>query len=459
MEKQGILETITECFDNEASAGALLAKSGVKKAFFPPFGTPNLDGWWREVCKKLELGMGGESSLENLLKSAADIYPGNKKFQGFRETTSLPENRNNRGGNITLKFPELSTEESIKVLDKVKEMAMETGGDINISFGRHGSSLFSLSITGVESQEEIENLTRRIERELAEEGYKGSVQVEPYHFRDYYSDPITAEGPDGQRYSLDRMPASTRVKDIARGVMHQYSDDVWPSQQGQKTQAIVDQVTEGGQSKRLDPRDTLHDAGVRPGDTLRVAPERTAGAIDPLMREAALARVKNEVLKFAEAHPGFEVDANSLVAPTEYIFWFSTRGFAPPFSPGGPPRPIDEHEVLVELPGDFPIEAPRAWWQTDIFHPNIDFNTGWVCLGALQEHYRPSLDFGELCQMLFDLAGFRNYAVTEGHNKDAAKWALSPEGQQAIEAIGGLSVIGRMVMEGAPEQKLNIRKI
>ena len=327
-----------------------------------------------------------------------------------------------------------------------------------INLGEQGSSRFNLTLEGL-TDSQIDNLFEEVRESCRSRGVSADIHIEPYHFRDYYADPLTAEGPDGRRYALDRIRASTRVKDIARGVMHQYSDDVWPSRQGQKTQAVVDQVAADGKGKRLDPGETLHDAGVRPGDTLRVAPERTAGAIDPLMREAGLARAKNEVLKFAESHPGFEVDANSLVAPTEYLFRFSTKGFAPPLSPGGPPRPINDHEVLIELPDDFPIKAPLAWWQTEIFHPNIDPATGWVCLGALQDQYRPSLDFGELCQMLFDLAGFRNYAVTEGHNPDAAKWALSPEGQLTIEQIGGLSIIRRMVMEGEPEQQLNIREI
>ncbi|VFN03065.1 MAG: Ubiquitin-conjugating enzyme [Candidatus Kentron sp. G] len=244
--------------------------------------------------------------------------------------------------------------------------------------------------------------------------------------------------------------------------MPQYADDVWPARQGQKVQATVDQVTPDGSSKRLDPRQTLHDAGVRPNDTLRVSPERTAGAIDALMREEALARVRGEVLRYAESHPGFAVDANSLVAPTEYLFRFNKRGFGIPQNPDTPdsyPPVIDSHEVLVVLPPDFPIKAPEAWWQTDIFHPNIDPASGWVCLGALQEHYRPALDFGELCQMLVDLAGYRNYAIDEGHNAQAARWALSPAGQLAIEGIGGISVIGRMVMAGEPERALRIRKL
>jgi len=234
---------------------------------------------------------------------------------------------------------------------------------------------------------------------------------------------------------------------------------MWPSNKGQRTQAVIDKVGEGGANERLDPRQTLHDAGVRPGDTLHVSPQRTAGAIDPMLREAALARVRNEVLAYAESHPGFKVEANSLVAPTEYLFRFSVPGFGPPGAEGGTPKRIDYHEVLVELPPDFPIKAPEAWWQTDIYHANIDFKSGKVCLGVLQEHYRPSMDFGELCQMLVDLAGYRNYTVTEGYNAEPAQWATTLEGQRAIESIGGISLLGRMVMDSVAEKTFKIRKI
>ena len=172
-----------------------------------------------------------------------------------------------------------------------------------------------------------------------------------------------------------------------------------------------------------------------------------------------------------ESHPGFEMSANSLVAPTEYEFEFTTPSFGPPPGPDRPPLPIDAHRVLVELPPDFPEQAPAAWWQTEVFHPNIHPETGYVCLGALKEHYVPGMDFGELCQMLVDLAAYRNYAVVEDDparpgelrgaalDTAAARWAVSADGQRAIEARGGISLTGRMVLAGAPERQLRIRRV
>ena len=78
----------------------------------------------------------------------------------------------------------------------------------------------------------------------------------------------------------------------------------------------------------------------------------------------------------------------------------------------------------------------------------------WVCLGTLAESYQPSLDFGELCATLADIAGYRNYSVValsdevdpatgqallkgDYYDENAARWAFSDRGQERIIAIGG----------------------
>lgn len=459
MEDKGLINELAERFDNDHATVGLLYKAGIKRTHFRPFNSMPIQQWWRHVCETLD---GGPilDGLERLLRAAADESPGNPLFKDYVDEQSKPNNRDGVAGNIQLTLPaNLPGEILLQIIDRATAFAKETGGTFVLNLVTQGSSHFHFSIDGV-PPETIDRVMQELRRICEEHGVDGQVTREPHHFRDYYSDPLTAEGPDGQRFALDQVRASTPAKDIARGVMNSYTDDVWPTTKtGQRQQAVIDRVTSEG-AVRLDPRQTLHDAGVRPGDTLQVSPERTAGAVDPLLREEALARVRVQVLDHAAANPGFEVEANSLVAPTEYLFRFRAPSFAPPLSPGEPPRPIERHEVLVELPPDFPIEAPLAWWQTEIFHPNIDPEYGLVCLGALRENYQPGLDFGELCKMLVDIAAYRNYAFEEGwFNEAAAKWALSEEGQAAIEQAGGFSLIRRLVEAGQPQQPLRIRRI
>jgi hypothetical protein len=451
----------TTDFTPALTAGTLLAKAQIRSAALRPFGEPTILEWWQRACQHA-YDTHGAAGPVRLLRAAADTFPGEARLAEFLDERSRPDKRGNRGGNIRINLPDtVSVGDVLRILETAKAAAMETGADVELNLGSRGSSRFSLSITGDHTEDEIETIRAAIERALVTANHPGNVTVERHRFRDYFSDPLTLEGPDGRQFAVDRIPASTTAAELARGVMHQYADDVWPSRKGHKTPAVIDKVSpDGASSQRLDPRDTLHDAGVRPHDTLRISPERTAGAVDPLMREAALARVRIEVLAYAEAHPGFEVEANSLVAPTEYLLRFTARSFAPSNRDDqGPPVPIDRHEALVVLPADFPVQAPEAWWQTDIFHSNIHPKTGWVCLGALREHYRPAMNFGDLCQMLVDLAGYRNYVVDEGHNPAAARWACTPEGQAAIESIGGIPLLGRLVMDAVPEQSFRIRRM
>ena len=460
LRQQRILTTIAELFAEKSAAGALLKRAGMRETGFRPFGDPSIEAWWEHVFVETE-NKHGRSWIEKLIKAASETYPGNTDLARFQKTGSSLDTLEAHGGNIRISIrQELTFEQIMAVIDRVEKLVESTGRGVECVLGYDGSSNFCLSITGDPSDDEVQRIVSTIQQTLAEEGIAAEVAPEPHRFRDYYSDPLEIEGPDGRRFGIDQVRASTPVSDVARGVMHQYADEgVWPTRQGQKTQAVVDKVDAAGGSERLDPRQTLHDAGVRPGDTLRVSPERTAGAINPLLRDAALARVRNEVVNYAENHPGFEVEANSQVAPTEYLFRFSQRSFGPPTREGGTPIRADHQEVYIQLLPNFPIQAPLAWWQNEIFHPNIDPKTGRVCLGDLLDHWRPAMNFGELCQMLVEMAAYRNYVVTEGYNEQAAKWAVSPEGQLAIERIGGISMIGRLVMDGMPERQLRIRRL
>jgi len=116
--------------------------------------------------------------------------------------------------------------------------------------------------------------------------------------------------------------------------------------------------------------------------------------------------------------------------------------------------------VSLQLGPEFPQTPPQLWWMTSIFHPNIYPNydspqsrrnpgaRGHVCLGVIAESWQPALDFGDLCRMLVDMAGFRNYALFElvdtphgrslkgnFYDERAAWWVIDNEDR--IEAIGG----------------------
>ncbi|MEY9927466.1 hypothetical protein ABH926_002100 [Catenulispora sp. GP43] len=286
----------------------------------------------------------------------------------------------------------------------------------------------------------------------------GYIIVEPGR-PDYVLQALLVCGPDGRRFQITGAPAQQTVANIANDVLYQY-----PTFRDRTRPTVVDLVGPTGQGDRLDPDDTLHDAGIRDGDELRVGFQATAGAVHPQHREEALYRVRNQIVAYAKAHEGFGVEVDWPQLPSEYTLEFRARSFAPNPDGGAEPVEIDRpHRVMIQFGPDFPMTPPQVFWLTPIFHPNVypmyeceaarnqPHARGLVCLGELAMSYQPSLDFGELCQTLVDIAGFRNYrlfeptgwvdahgnplVVDDFFDEDAMKWAWAH--QDRIAAIGG----------------------
>jgi hypothetical protein len=274
---------------------------------------------------------------------------------------------------------------------------------------------------------------------------------------------LVIQGPDGRSFRFSDVPVTTRVADVAAAVVAEYGPQRSPSEASRPFAA--DLVGDDGVEERLSPSATLHEAGVQDGSSLRVGFQATAGVINPSLRQEALQRARTQILKFAAASPDVGVHSNSHSFPTVYEIEFSAQSFGPPAEATGEPVVIDRHLVQIELGADYPLTAPVVFWLTAIFHPNIypayDCELarqrpqlrGLVCLNELSEAYRPDLDLGYLCQVLRDLAGYRNYSLmtradavdaagrpdTLWHNNAfdlaAAQWAMAhPE---RIVAIGG----------------------
>lgn len=278
--------------------------------------------------------------------------------------------------------------------------------------------------------------------------------------RPYLLKLVRAFGPDQQPFDLSGVPSTTPVSDIASAVLARYDSGPIRDRLRRRRRTVVDLCMPDGSFQRLDPSLSLHDAGVRDGDTLNVYPESTAGVTQ--LRIQAILRVRREIFRYANERREFWVDrVDDPDFPTEYDIRFRAPGFRPPDddSPCALPQPQPEHSAVILLGAKFPLEAPAVIWLSPVFHPNImpeprgDLPEGLVCLGPLDESYRPTLDFGQLCQMLVDMAGYRNYDVrvqsaggSGWFNDRAAMWAASEKGAEMIAAIGGTPSA-----EGAPE--------
>lgn len=444
--KLGIENAIVLAFSSPNAARALLLSSDFPEGRIP-LHFDDAEQFWAQVFNLLRAGI--IEDPVSLVQKAAENFPGNLEFKAAMAHAEQAQRQQGKEPEIA-SSPRVSPEDEVggfsvlitggadvrTVLDRSREIAAARGIDSPIDFGVVNGELAQLRLRHATSEQALE-----LAQVLEGEGLTDRVDVMPNEFRDYLFQRIFVEGPDQGRYELNDVPASTRIKDIAQAITNDYTRS-WPlGRDGEARRAVMDKIDETtGVRERLEADATLHQSSVEDGDTLHMAPEATAGGLNANLKIEALARARSQVMAFAEDQIHFKVRANAKNAPTEYLLNFTAPGWGPPSGTGGEPYPVTDHEVLLLLPSDFPMLAPGAFWQTPVFHPNIARKNGKVCLGVLEDRYRPGLDFAELCQMLVDIAGYRNYEVEEGYDEEARNWALSSAGQIAIEQRGGWSI-------------------
>jgi hypothetical protein len=404
---------------------------GLESAHVPRFDGAAPRAYFRDVAAMLDKGGADGASL--LVSEASRLFPGKTAGARAMMPTLLLGKAGRRPLPISIALGStLGDEEILGIVRASQRVAASRGQRVSLDMVTRDEPGVCLSFEGA-TEDEADTIVRDLRASLPP-SVRAEVAREEHGFRDYFLDPIWVEGPDGQRFGLDHVRASTRLADVAAAILEQYEEAFWPMGKGEKALAVVDLRREGQKgARRLFSGQSLHDAGIVPFDLLEVHPERRAGSVNPFLLTESLTMVRNQILEFARTHEGFSVQANSADVPTEYLVRFAAPGFAP----GSPPRRIDEHEVLLVLPPDFPVKAPEAYFQREVFHPNVDPKSGLVCLGVLAESYRPGLHFGALCQTLVDMASYRNYELREGYNPAAAAWAGSDEGQREITSIGG----------------------
>jgi ubiquitin-protein ligase len=437
----------------------------VRASGFPageiPTGVADMTAFWADVRNKVEGGVFTRNAdASPIVGQALELRPANDVFLDWRDGARNPPMDGRKDVKLERRatgfcVSAISDRTVQEVFDAAHRVLRLDQMQTPVELGIATDSFVALVFPTATSDQAV-----RISSRLAAE-----LKLPPQHvtvrsneFRDYFVD-LNFEGPDQRRFAATAVPASTPVRDALRGVINgHYKDKNWPEDKsGKPREAVADKVTDDGKTERLVPDKSLHENGVRDGDTLQFASESRAGAINPILREEALARVQSQVASYAKGHPGFAALANSMRAATQYRLNFEAPSLEPPAGGGQPPGRIYRHQVLIELHQDFPMTAPVVVWQTPIFHPNINPKNGLVCLGALgEDRYRPGLDFAELCQMIVDIASYRNYEVREGYNLDAQKWACSDEGQVMIEELGGPSMLRMAFREYMDERQVPI---
>ncbi|CAD7964094.1 unnamed protein product [Amoebophrya sp. A120] len=86
----------------------------------------------------------------------------------------------------------------------------------------------------------------------------------------------------------------------------------------------------------------------------------------------------NELRRNPDADISLEPDEN------QFDIWHGSV-----IGPQDTPYAKGKFHVRLQIPATYPMAAPKVWFKTKIFHPNVHFGTGELCLDVLKTDWSP----------------------------------------------------------------------
>ena len=59
-----------------------------------------------------------------------------------------------------------------------------------------------------------------------------------------------------------------------------------------------------------------------------------------------------------------------------------------------------EWKILIEIPDKYPFKSPSVGFVDKIYHPNVDFKSGSICLDAINEQWTPAYNLLTIIDIL-----------------------------------------------------------
>ncbi|CCD12661.1 unnamed protein product [Trypanosoma congolense IL3000] len=88
----------------------------------------------------------------------------------------------------------------------------------------------------------------------------------------------------------------------------------------------------------------------------------------------------------------------SLPDKTNILLWEAVLS-----GPPGTPYEGGRYRLMLQMPRDYPMVPPVAKFITKVFHPNVNFDSGDVCLDILKNRWSPAWTIRSVCRAILSL--------------------------------------------------------
>ncbi|KAH8741046.1 hypothetical protein FG386_001598 [Cryptosporidium ryanae] len=61
------------------------------------------------------------------------------------------------------------------------------------------------------------------------------------------------------------------------------------------------------------------------------------------------------------------------------------------------------YKLNITIPIQYPLIPPTPIFETPIFHPNINFNTGEICIDVIKNNWSPAWTLNSLCRAILSI--------------------------------------------------------